>query len=93
MKAINMLSKLTAEAINLNEAFLINGENLVNGRYSQLFPINRDLELDDWFMPFNYYFCLYGKKDDEFFSLGEPDVTAFSKDDDEEAIHFWIIDD
>lgn len=93
MKAINMLSKLTAEAIDLKKAFLINGENLFNGRYSKLFPINCDSELDDWFLPFNYYFCLYGEKDDEFFSLGEPDVTAFSNRNEEEAIHFWIIED
>lgn len=93
MKAIQLLSKLTAEVINLEAAFVINGANLVNGRYSKLFPINRDSELDDWFMEFYQYFCLYGEKDDEFMFLGEPDVTASSNDDEEGAIHFWIIED
>lgn len=93
MKAIQMLSKLTAEVINLEAAFVINGENLVNGRYSQLFPINRDLELDGWFKAYYHYFCLYGPRDESYPFLGVPEVSVALKDDDEEAIHFWIIED
>lgn len=93
MKAIQMLSKLTAEVINLEAAYVINGANLVNGKYSLLFPINHDSVLDGWFKAYYHYFCLYGRKDDEFLYLGEPDMTAFSNADDEEAIHFWIIED
>lgn len=93
MKAIQILSELTAEVINLEAAFVINGTNLVNGKYSQVFPINRDSELDGWFKAYYHYFCLYGRKDDEFSFLDWPAMTASSKDDDEEAIHFWIIED
>lgn len=93
MKAIQFLSKLTAEVIELEDAFLINGENLVNGRYSQLFPIDRDKSLDNWFKADYHYFCLYAGKDEEFEFLGEPALSASSKDNDDFAIYFWIIED
>lgn len=93
MKAIQMLSKLTAEVINLNAAFLINGVNLVNGRYSMFFPIERDKSLDGWFKADYHYFCLYGRKNDDFGFLGEPALSASSYADDDEAIYFWIIED
>ena len=93
MKAIQLLSELTAEVINLEAAFVINGANLVNGKYSMVFPIERNSELDGWFKAYFHYFCLYGRKDDEFGFLAGPALTASSKWDEEEAIHFWIIED
>lgn len=93
MKAIQMLSRLTAEVINLEASFLINGENLVHGKYSMVFPIERNSELDGWFKAYFHYFCLYGPRDESYLFLGAPAVSVALKHDDESAIHFWIIED
>lgn len=92
MKATEFLLKLTQENFDLEQCFFFEGSQFENRLYALKFPIEPNWLLDDLLISGAWFFCRYGKKNETFAFLCQPQISVMIVGSDDEAIQFWRID-